>query len=433
MRRILSLLSRLVTFFLFRRVEVAGRDLLPRDRPLLLVANHFNGLVDPLLLAAALSPTPRFLAKATLAKVVGVGPLLRACGVIFVHRPIDGAGTEGNRGAFAAAARALVGADVVAIFPEGTTHDRPHIDPLRTGAARIALGARAAGAKDLAIVPVGLTFTDKVSLRSTALVQFGPPVALDDLVGPHVTDLDTDAVRAATARIEDSLRLVSPDFPDVETWLAFDQAAEVTSRTRQCLDPPLAGRAELARRLVRAPEEAQQAVRSAVGRYATVLSGLRIEDRDVLAPANTTEVLRRAVLTGLLVVVLGSLVGATILVNAIPTALIAAVSLLVTRPVTKGTVRVLLGLIAFPAAWITAATLTVDGAGAVAWLVLVFAAGAAAAIALSDRALALVEALLRWRLSRERIATLGDAVAIRTDVVASVEAALVAGPEAEFR
>ncbi|CAN5499322.1 hypothetical protein BH23ACT9_BH23ACT9_38480 [soil metagenome] len=422
MRTLLSLLARLMTFFLFRRVEVAGRDRLPRDRPMLVVANHFNGLIDPLLLASALPTTPRFLAKATLTGVLGVGPLLRACGVIFVQRQVDGAGTAGNASAFAAAHRALVARDAVAIFPEGTTHDRPQLDPVRTGAARIALGAREAGAKDLMIVPVGLTFSDKVSLRSTVLVQFGEPLALDDLTAPSAGEHDVEAVRAITARIDACLRDVSPDFADIESWLAFDHAAEVATRTRTHIDPPLGDRAALARRLARAPAEPQHAVRVAVGRYATVLAGLRIDDRDVVAPANTTEVLRRAFLTGLLVVALGSVVGATILVNAIPAGLIAGVSLLVTKPVTKGTVRALLGLVAFPAAWVTAAVLTVDGAGAVAWLALVFAAGAVAALVLADRVLALTGSVLRWRLSRERIATLHDAALIRADVVAAVRA-----------
>lgn len=426
MRRTLSLLARLITFFLYRRVEVADRERMPRGRPVLVVANHAAGLLDPLLLATAVDRAPRFLAKATLQQVPGLGVLLRRAGVIFVHRQVDG-GTEGNVDAFAAAHAALVGRDVVAIFPEGTTHDRPHLEPVRTGAARIALGARAEGARDLAILPVGMTFTDKVSLRSSVLLQLGRPIELDAVVPPGAGPQDVTAVRQLTGVIERALRDVSPDFPDVESWLALDQAADVACRTRQRLDPPLAQRAALARRLVRAPAAAQAAVRTAVGRYATVLAGLRIDDVDVVAPANTADVLRRALGTGLLVVLLGSLVGATILVNAIPAALVAGVSLLVRAPVSKGTVRVLVGLVAFPVAWVTSAVLAVDGGWAVTGLVLLSAAGAVAAVALSDRALALVGSLLRWRLSRERIATLGDAAAIRAEVVAAVRAATAEG------
>ena len=424
MRRLLSLLAQLVAFFLFRRVEVVGREAFPRDRPVLIVANHFYGLIDPVLVAASVPGTPRFLAKATLARILGVGSLLRACGVIFVHRQVDGAGTTGNVHAFDAAHEALRKGDTVAIFPEGTTHDRPHLDPVRTGAARIALGARQAGARDLVILPVGLTFADKVSLRSVALVTFGAPIALDELAPEGAGPDDRTAVAAITGRIEQALRQVSPDFPDVETWLALDQAAEVATRTERRLEPPLAARADLARRMVHAPDEAREAVKAAVGRYATVLAGLRIDDRDVVRPADTAGLLRRAVGTGLFVVALGSLVGATIVVTAIPSLLVASVSLLVTRPVSKGTARALVGLVAFPTAWFTAAALAVDGIVAISWLALISAAGAASAVLLVERTLALVEAVLRWRLSRERVAVLGEAAAIRADVLTAVEVAL---------
>ena len=49
-------------------------------------------------------------------------------------------------------------------------------------------------------------------------------------------------------------------------------------------------------------------------------------------------------------------------INVWPAALVVLVSLLVKTPVSKGTARVLVGLVAFPAAWITAGVLAADGA-----------------------------------------------------------------------
>jgi glycerol-3-phosphate O-acyltransferase / dihydroxyacetone phosphate acyltransferase len=169
-RRLIAWIGRFAAALLFRRVEVAGKERYPAGRPVLLVANHFNGFVDPVLITSAMGRTPRFVAKATLQGIPLAGWLLRRVGVVFVHRQVDAGGADGNESAFHECHRALVERDVVAIFPEGTTHDRPRMDPIKTGAARIALGARAAGATRLAIVPVGLTFPDKVALRSSALV-----------------------------------------------------------------------------------------------------------------------------------------------------------------------------------------------------------------------------------------------------------------------
>ena len=420
MRRVMAMVGRFAAFLLLRRLEVAGPARFPRGRPVLLVANHFNGFVDPIVITAALGRTPRFIAKAGLRTLPVAGLLLRSAGVVFVRRPQDGGG--GNDDAFAECHRALAKGDVVAIFPEGTTHDRPRIDPLKTGAARIALGARMAGARNLAIVPVGLTFPDKVALRSSALVQFGVPLELDAAVPGSVGPDDAEAVRHLTAAIDEGLRAVSLDFPDTETALALEQAAQVALSGPDEPDPSLEARYELARRLGRASPEQQTTVRSQIGRYAAVLSGLHLTDADVISPTNPSGLLRSALGIAVLVVLLGGLVAATALINLWPAALVALVSLLVKTPVSKGTARVVVGLVAFPAAWITAGVLSTDGSLRVSLVVLTAAMGALAAVALVERAMALARMLLRWQAQRERIGTVGLALAVRAEVVATVRA-----------
>jgi glycerol-3-phosphate O-acyltransferase/dihydroxyacetone phosphate acyltransferase len=428
MRRLIAWIGRFATSLLLRRVEVAGRDRLPVDRPVLLVANHFNGFVDSLVITSALGRLPRFIAKDDLRRIPIAGLVLRAAGVVFVRRAGDKGdtggtgGTSGNEDAFAACHRALVERDLVAIFPEGTTHDRPRIDPIKTGAARIALGARAAGARGLAIVPVGLTFPDKVALRSSALVHIGVPIELD-VVSPTGADADdAEEVRRLTAIIDRGLRHVSLDFDDTETALALELAAQVVLSNEDDPDPSLEERYELARRLGRADADQQTHVRHAIGRYTTILSGLHLTDADIITPTSPTRLVRSALGIAVLVVLLGSVVAATAIVNIWPAALVALASLLVETPVTKGTVRVLVGLLAFPTAWITAGVITTDGFLPVTAVVVTAAVGALAAIWLVERAMALARMLLRWQAQRERIGTVGLAEAVRADVVTAVRA-----------
>ncbi len=134
-------LARVLVHVFFRRVQVEHAERLGGGRPTVLVVNHGNGLVDGLLLIAALGRYPRFLGKSTLFHIPVLWPFLKLAGVVPVYRANDGVSTSRNAGTFATCPAALGRRGMVAIFPEGISHDEPALQPLRTGAARIALGA----------------------------------------------------------------------------------------------------------------------------------------------------------------------------------------------------------------------------------------------------------------------------------------------------
>ena len=64
----------------------------------------------------------------------------------------------------------------MAIFPEGISHDEASLQPLRTGAARIALEAADDGTEDVVTLAVGLVYDAKARFRSRALVRVGQPI-----------------------------------------------------------------------------------------------------------------------------------------------------------------------------------------------------------------------------------------------------------------
>jgi 1-acyl-sn-glycerol-3-phosphate acyltransferase len=198
----LSALSSQVTR-IYYRLQVEGPHV-PARGPVLLVANHPNSLLDPALVAAAAGRPVRFLAKAPLFSDASVGWLVRGSGSIPIYRAVDDpAQTARNEEMFQAVFAALVGGSAVGLFPEGTSHSAPALAPLKTGAARIALGAAAAAGGAFPIVPVGLSFRAKERFRSEALALRGAPLEWADLVGRAAAD---DAVRELTARIDAALR-----------------------------------------------------------------------------------------------------------------------------------------------------------------------------------------------------------------------------------
>ena len=163
--------------FVYYRITYAG-DEVPRRGPVLLVANHPNMLLDPLLVVAASRRPVRFLAKAPLFENRRTSWAVRAMGAIPVYRRQDeGAQMGRNADAFHAVYGALAAGGAVGIFPEGISHDASAIAPLKTGAARIALGASMQTGEPLPIVPIGIVMREKDIFGSEALVVRGVPVA----------------------------------------------------------------------------------------------------------------------------------------------------------------------------------------------------------------------------------------------------------------
>ena len=194
----------------FYRLTLAGEPV-PKTGPVLLVANHPNSLLDPAFVAAVARRRVRFLAKAPLFSDPAVGWLVRGAGAIPVYRAAEDADAAArNVDVFRAVHRALAGGSAVGIFPEGKTHNEPSLAPLKTGAARMALGGAALAGHAFPVIPVGFTFRSKERFRSHALALVGEPVIWDDLVG-----LGESAASELTRRIDAALRRVTVN---VEQW-----------------------------------------------------------------------------------------------------------------------------------------------------------------------------------------------------------------------
>jgi glycerol-3-phosphate O-acyltransferase / dihydroxyacetone phosphate acyltransferase len=211
--RFLRAFVRFLLKVFFREVEVVGAERIPRDRPLVLLANHVNGLIDPLLLLGPLPAVPRFLAKSTLWKIAPVRPFLELAQAIPVYRRQDeGSDLSKNAETFARAHEILARGGSIGLFPEGKSHSEPSLQPLKTGAARIVLEAeRKLPGLGTRIVPIGLLFDSKQTFRSRALVQVGEPIDPSPELGME----DRAAVRSLTDRIDEALKDVTLNY---ETW-----------------------------------------------------------------------------------------------------------------------------------------------------------------------------------------------------------------------
>lgn len=387
--RFLRGLARLVLQVFFRRVEVVGEEQIPLDRPLVLVANHVNGLVDAVLIAGALPLFPRLLAKSTLWDNPVVRPFLEGAQAIPVYRRQDQVDTAGNEQMFAACHDVLIGDSLspgaIALFPEGKSHNESMLQPLKTGLARIVLGAeRKHPGLGVRIVPVGLTFDEKETFRSRALVQVREPIDPAPEVEMGGAD-NPAAVRSLTARVDRGLKEVTLNYPSWEEAWLIGRAAELFGRAE--LDVPagrrLADHFQVHRAFVegyhdlcrRYPDRVQ-AVKEAVRGYDRLLKVAGLRDDQVASAYPPSPVLRFVARTLLRLLVHLPLAAVGTVLSFVPFWLVHAVAWVVRRhPDQVATYKVFGGLFLYPLAWTVEALLAarwMDSAGLGA---LVFLAG----------------------------------------------------------
>ncbi len=417
--RTLGLVARGLVLAFHRSVDVRWRDRLPRDRPVLIVANHGNGFVDPVVVAGVLGRLPRFLAKAALWKVAAARPFLWLAGVLPVHRTADGDRASDNASVFDACHRELSQGATVAIFPEGTTGDRAGLDRVKSGAARIALGALPT-APDVVIVPIGMAFESKVETRSRAVVMFGEPIVVGDFAGAGLGgdgEPDRADTGALTARITEALERVSPQFANLDEREMLRAAArEERSDATGHVDVSFGDSEVVARRLARTDAAGRERVTAAYRDFATRLQLLGLTARQ-LRPERVS--IARLVLSAVVLFVAGSLLVTVTLIH-LPALFIVVVGTgLVRSTATKGTVRLLSGLVTLLTTWALVGMWLGDGWAAFAYAVAVAIGGIVALIVWPPLVRQAVVLIGRVRV-RDRIGLVAPVLAARSAVADAV-------------
>ena len=345
----------------FRRVEVVGADRIPPQGPIVVVANHVNGLLDPMFVFGPLAIPARMLGKSTLWRIPVIAQLADLAGGIPVYRRMDkGVDPARNVEAFAAAHAVLARGDALAIFPEGISHDEPRLQPLKTGAARIVLEAeRKHGPLGVRIVPVGLVFEGREKFRSRALVVVGEPID----PAPELAMADEiAAVRALTARIAAAIESVTLNYASWEEARLVELGADLLERESDAAGrrPRLVREFALRRALLAAlgrlrashageVAEAVEAARS----YERLLRAARLTDEQVKAtvPWRLALGLFSLAAARLLLTAPVAIVGTAL--NVVPWMLVHAISKLFRdEPNQISTYRLFPGIALYPATWI---------------------------------------------------------------------------------
>ncbi len=330
--------------------------------PLVVVANHVNGLVDPMFLLGPLGLPARMLGKSTLWKIPVLAQICDLAGVIPVYRRQDeGADTARNLETFARCHEELARGGILAIFPEGVSHDEPQLQPLKTGAARILLEAeRRFGPLGSCILPVGLLFEERGRFRSRALVVVGAPIDPAEEVELAARD-EATAVRLLTERVTEALERVTLNYRTWEESRLVERGARILEITDLELprERRLAAEFDARRSLLDGldalrqshPREVAAAVEAARDYDRLLrLSGLRDEQVIASYPLDRLLAALARIAFHALVTLPVALVGA--LLNFVPFTVVELVSRRFDdEPNQIATYKVFPGIVAYPLAW----------------------------------------------------------------------------------
>jgi glycerol-3-phosphate O-acyltransferase / dihydroxyacetone phosphate acyltransferase len=215
---VLSLVIRVAIRIFFRKITIQGREHIPSGGAIIVVGNHPNTFMDPIL--AALVMLPRqvyFLANGSIFKTRAARMVLNQFNTIPVYRKQDVTANrdEKNLKAFQKSFDFLGTGGILLIFPEGTSINERKLRPIRTGTARIALGAEQQHnfALPLTILPIGLNYSNPTRFREEVLINIGKPFDVKQYKEMYQQD-NAAAVTQLTANIHqrlESLIVVTDD------------------------------------------------------------------------------------------------------------------------------------------------------------------------------------------------------------------------------
>ena len=174
----------------------------------------------------------------------------------------------------------------IGIFPEGGSHDRTELLPLKAGVAIMALGALAENPDcGVTIVPCGMNYFHPHKFRSRCVIEFGKPIEVPShLVEQYKSGNRREPVQKLLDTVTKGLQSVTTLAPDYDTLMLIQAVRRLYNPKGKEL--PLSMVVELNRRLMKGYETYKNeprvtALRKDVLDYNKVLFRVGIRDHQV--------------------------------------------------------------------------------------------------------------------------------------------------------
>jgi 1-acyl-sn-glycerol-3-phosphate acyltransferase len=189
--RTIRFILRITLKVFFRKIYIRHRNLIPEKGPMIICANHPATFLDPLVIGSVVKSELFFLSKGEVFRSKLAQWFLPKLNIIPVYRQQDDPSQmHKNKQTFIRCFEHLEKGGVIMIFPEGLSLTERKLRKIKTGTARIALGAEARNDFKLGvkILNIGLNYTNPHKFNQDLFLNVDAPIEVSSFKEKYLQD-----------------------------------------------------------------------------------------------------------------------------------------------------------------------------------------------------------------------------------------------------
>jgi 1-acyl-sn-glycerol-3-phosphate acyltransferase len=171
-------------FFYFKKIHIVGLDNVPKEKPILILANHQNALLDALIIATKCKRLSYFLTRASVFNAPAIAKILESLRMFPIYRMRDGIQTiTKNNAVFNTCSQLLDKDNSIVIFPEGNHNLKRTVRPLSKGFTRLVFDTLESYPNiDLQLIPMGFNYKKPECFADEVALFVGKPLIANDYI-----------------------------------------------------------------------------------------------------------------------------------------------------------------------------------------------------------------------------------------------------------
>jgi 1-acyl-sn-glycerol-3-phosphate acyltransferase len=315
----------LALYAMFRRIELHGKEKIPLDKPLLIVANHPTAFMDPLLLCALLDQPLYNMTRGDIFMKPIMSKLLYSCNMFPIYRAKDGFNVpRKNDRVFDYVIKQLKEKKTIVVFAEGLHHLDHQVRPLQKGVVHIAQYAydNVPELRDLQIIPIGINYHHGDRPWDSVSIVVGDPIHPahfyqgNDNIQTDTQMRSVEANQSLLNLIETQLKQVAHHLNDTTDYPVFNLAKDLIRseiqmpflpQVKQGTNTTFTYENALVQRLNMLPTDLKADLKAKASIYSKALVKARTDERTMSPHKVSSTILNIRLILGFIPFVLGYL------------------------------------------------------------------------------------------------------------------------------